>query len=138
MSKLYPVAADVAANTRIRAADYAALYAESVTDADAFWGRIGRRLDWITPYTKVKNVSYDLRDFRIRWFEDGELNLSANCLDRHLATRGDKTPFFGKAMIRPNRARSATASCMSRSAARPTCSRISASKRATASPSTCR
>jgi acetyl-CoA synthetase len=91
MSKLYPVAADVAANTRIRAADYAALYAESVTDADAFWGRIGRRLDWITPYTKVKNVSYDLRDFRIRWFEDGELNLSANCLDRHLATRGDKT-----------------------------------------------
>ena len=91
MSKIYPVPADVAAKARITAADYEKLYAESVKDPEGFWGRIGKRLDWITPYTKVKDVSYDAKDLHIRWFHDGTLNLSANCLDRHLKTRGDKT-----------------------------------------------
>jgi len=91
MSKIYPVPADVAAKARITAADYERLYAESVKDPEGFWGRIGKRLDWITPYTKVKDVSYDAKDLHIRWFHDGTLNLSANCLDRHLQTRGDKT-----------------------------------------------
>jgi len=60
-------------------------------DPDGFWRAVGERLDWIKPFTKIKDVSFDRADFRIRWFEDGVLNVSANCLDRHLETRGDQT-----------------------------------------------
>jgi acetyl-CoA synthetase len=91
MTKLHPVSAEFAARSRIRADDYERLYTESVRDAEGFWGRIGQRLDWIKPYTKVKDVSFAADNLHIRWFQDGQLNLSANCLDRHLATRGDKT-----------------------------------------------
>ena len=91
MSKLYPVSAEFAAHGRVRADDYRKLYAESVNDNEGFWRRIGQRLDWIKPFTKVKDVSFDARDLHIRWFHDGQLNLSANCLDRHLQTRGEKT-----------------------------------------------
>jgi len=91
MSKLHPVAADFAARARIRADDYEQLYTESVRDPEGFWGRIGKRLDWMRPYTKVKDVSFAPDNLHIRWYHDGALNLSANCLDRHLATRGDKT-----------------------------------------------
>jgi len=66
-------------------------YAESVRDPEGFWRRIGRRLEWSRPYTRVRDVSFDAADLHIRWYEDGELNVAANCLDRHLATRGDKT-----------------------------------------------
>ena len=68
---------------------YLAMYGESVRDPDGFWARHGLRIDWITPYTKVKNTTYD-DGVDIRWFEDGELNVAANCLDRHLAARGDQ------------------------------------------------
>src|SRR6187397_3603756 len=88
---VHPVPAAFAASARIDADTYARDYAESVRDPDAFWGRIGQRLDWTTPYTQVRDVSFDATDFRIRWYADGQLNVSANCLDRHLATRGDKT-----------------------------------------------
>ncbi len=91
MSKLHPVPAEFAARSRIRAGDYENLYAESVRDPEEYWGRIGKRLDWIKPYAKVKDVSFAADDLHIRWYEDGQLNLSANCLDRHLKTRGDKT-----------------------------------------------
>ena len=91
MSKYYPVSAEMAAKARIKAADYEKLYAESVEDNEGFWRRVGKRLDWIKPYTKVKDVSFDAKDLHIRWYQDGELNLAANCLDRHLQTRGDKT-----------------------------------------------
>ena len=91
MSQLHPVPAEFAARARIKADDYAKLYAESVKNPEAFWERIGKRLDWTKPYTKIKDVSYDAKDLHIRWYSDGELNLSANCLDRHLQTRGDKT-----------------------------------------------
>ncbi len=74
--------------------DYERDYAESVRDPEAFWGRMGARLDWVKPYAKVKDVSFDDRDFRIRWFPDGQLNAAYNCLDRHLATRGDKAAFI--------------------------------------------
>jgi acetyl-CoA synthetase len=56
-----------------------------------FWRKVAERLDWIAPPTQIRDVSFDVRDFRIRWYADGTLNASANCLDRHLATRGDKT-----------------------------------------------
>jgi acetyl-CoA synthetase len=88
---LHPVPADFAAAARLRANDYRRLYAESVSNSDAFWGRVGQRLDWMQPYTQVKDVSFKVSDFHIRWFADGQLNVSVNCLDRHLATRGDKT-----------------------------------------------
>jgi acetyl-CoA synthetase len=66
------------------------MYRRSVEDPHGFWGDIGRRLDWIKPYTKVKNTSFDPRNASIKWFEDGTLNASANCLDRHLRTRADQ------------------------------------------------
>jgi len=91
MSKLHTVPAEFAAKARIRADDYTRLYAESVSDPDGFWRRVAQRLDWIRPFSKVRDVSFDADDLHIRWFEDGQLNLSANCLDRHLAARGDKT-----------------------------------------------
>ena len=91
MTHLHPVPADFAAKARIDKAAYRKLYDESVSDPDAFWGKVGKRLDWIKPYTKVKDVSFDASDLHIRWYEDGTLNVSANCLDRHLAKRGDKT-----------------------------------------------
>ncbi len=90
MSKRYPVDPSFAAAARLRHDDYTRLYAESVSDPEGFWGRIGQRLDWIKPPTKIKDVSFDPKDLHIRWYEDGELNVSANCLDRQLAGRGDK------------------------------------------------
>jgi acetyl-CoA synthetase len=87
---LYQVPAEFAARARVDARRYAAEYARSVREPEAFWGEVGRRLDWIRPYTKVKDVSYRLDDFHIRWYEDGTLNVAQNCLDRHLSQRGDR------------------------------------------------
>jgi len=64
------------------------------TQEEACWKAVGEGLDWMRPFTKVKDVSYDRADFRIRWFYDGELNVSVNCIDRHLATRADQTAFI--------------------------------------------
>ncbi|MBL8268264.1 acetate--CoA ligase [Steroidobacter sp.] len=89
--KIYKVPEDFAALAHLRLADYQRLYQESVRDPNSFWSRIGRRLDWIQPFAKVKDTSFDEHDFRIRWYYDGKLNVAANCLDRHLIKRGDKT-----------------------------------------------
>ena len=91
MSDRYPVPAAFAAQANVTKADYERDYAESVRDPEGFWGRIAQRLEWITPPTRIRDVSYDRQNCQIRWFADGELNASVNCLDRHLATRGDKT-----------------------------------------------
>ncbi|MGQ4660644.1 acetate--CoA ligase [Lysobacter sp. F6437] len=88
---VYPVKPEFAADTRITRDDYQRLYAQSLEQPDAFWGKVAERLDWMKAPTQVKDTSFDLEDFRIRWYADGELNASVNCLDRHLATRGDKT-----------------------------------------------
>ena len=88
---LYHVPPAFAKDARYRHADYERLYAESVEDPERFWGGIGRRLDWIKPFSRVKDSSYAEADLHIRWFHDGTLNVSANCLDRHLKARGDKT-----------------------------------------------
>ena len=87
---LYEVPAAYAARARIDAGRYAADYARSVQDPESFWGDIGRRFEWIRPYTKVKDVSYRFEDFHIRWYEDGTLNVAQNCLDRHLTERADR------------------------------------------------
>ncbi|MDX2308632.1 MAG: acetate--CoA ligase [Hyphomicrobium sp.] len=88
--KLYPVKPEWAGRAWIDAAKYQELYQRSVKDPQGFWAEAGRRLDWIKPYTRVKNTSFDPGNVAIKWFEDGTLNLSANCIDRHLATRGDQ------------------------------------------------
>ena len=89
MTNVYPVPAEWAAKAKVDAGRYKALYAEAVSDPEGFWRREAQRLDWIAPFGKVKDTSFDEADFRIRWFEDGVLNVSANCIDRHAAQRGD-------------------------------------------------
>ena len=74
----------------VDAAAYQSMYAASISDPDAFWAEQAQRIDWITPFTKVKNVDFTLGQVSIKWFEDGVLNVSANCIDRHLETRGDQ------------------------------------------------
>ncbi len=91
MSEKYPVDPAFAEKARIRKDDYERLYTESVRDPEGFWKRMSERLDWIVPPTRIKDVSFDPADLHIRWYEDGQLNVAANCLDRHLDTRGDKT-----------------------------------------------
>ena len=86
---IHPVPAAWAAKAKITAERYAEMYAMSVEDPEAFWREEARRVDWIKPFTQVSDCSFDAADFRINWFADGTLNLSANCLDRHLAERGD-------------------------------------------------
>jgi acetyl-CoA synthetase len=70
---------------------YDAMYAASISDPAAFWGEHGKRIDWIKPYTKVKNTTFEYGSVDTKWYEDGTLNVSANCIDRHLAERGDQT-----------------------------------------------
>ncbi|WP_031328213.1 acetate--CoA ligase [Rhodobacter capsulatus] len=72
-------------------AKYLEMYRESIENPDAFWGREGKRLDWITPYTKVKNTDFTFGKVSIKWFEDGVLNASVNCIDRHLRDRALQT-----------------------------------------------
>ncbi|WP_372884666.1 acetate--CoA ligase [Shimia sp.] len=83
--------AEMVANAHVDAARYEEMYAASVNDPEAFWGEHGKRIDWIKPFTKVKNTSFEPGKIDIKWFEDGTLNVSANCIDRHLETRGDQT-----------------------------------------------
>ena len=89
--KIYPPSAALAARAYIDQAGYDKTYAESINDPDRFWGEHGKRIDWIKPYSMVKNTSYAYPDISIKWYEDGILNVSANCIDRHLEKRGDQT-----------------------------------------------
>jgi acetyl-CoA synthetase len=88
--ELIPVPQDWAKKAFIDQKKYEEMYARSVADPDSFWGEQGKRLHWIKPYTKVKNTSYT-GNVSIRWYEDGTLNASANCIDRHLSTRANQT-----------------------------------------------
>ncbi|MCB1992475.1 MAG: AMP-binding protein, partial [Geminicoccaceae bacterium] len=90
MSDLYEVSAEWAASAHCDAPTYRRMYEESVNDPETFWGREAGRLSWAKPPTRIKRTTYS-GDVSIRWFEDGELNVSVNCIDRHLATRGDQT-----------------------------------------------
>ena len=81
----------LAKHAHIDADGYHALYAESIANPNAFWAKHGKRIDWIKPYSQISDVSYDTKDLHIKWFADGSLNAAANCLDRHLAERGDQT-----------------------------------------------
>ncbi|MBR9843581.1 MAG: acetate--CoA ligase [Rhodobacteraceae bacterium] len=87
----YPPSKELAASAHIDAAKYEEMYAASINDPEGFWAEHGKRIDWIKPFTKVKNTSFAPGNIDIKWFEDGTLNVAANCVDRHLATRGDQT-----------------------------------------------
>jgi acetyl-CoA synthetase len=87
---IHSASADFIEKAAIKQADYQRLYRESIEDSVGFWKKQAERLDWFKPPTKIKDVSFNVEDLHIRWFEDGELNLSVNCLDRHLEKRGDK------------------------------------------------
>ncbi|MET0588738.1 MAG: acetate--CoA ligase [Novosphingobium sp.] len=89
MSTIHSVPAEWASRAYVDAAGYAEKYRRSIEEPEAFWREETARLDWIKPWTKLSECSFDEADFGIEWFSDGTLNVSANCLDRHLAERGD-------------------------------------------------
>jgi len=89
--EIFPVPAEWKTRALIDAAKYKAMYEKSIADPEGFWRDEGKRIDWMKPYTKIKNTSFDTHNVSIKWFEDGTLNASVNCIDRHLATRADQT-----------------------------------------------
>ncbi len=91
MPDAFPPPTEWIARARYDEARYARDYQQSIDDPETFWAAVGQRLDWARPFSKVKDVSFDPADFRIRWYEDGLLNACHNCVDRHLDTRGNDT-----------------------------------------------
>jgi acetyl-CoA synthetase len=91
MSKTYPVIPAAMERTHVNQERYEEMYAQSVDDNTGFWSEQARRINWIKPFSKVRDVSWDRSDVYIRWFEDGTLNACYNCVDRHLETRADQT-----------------------------------------------
>ncbi len=89
MSEIYPVSAETKARALIDEAGYKEMYARSVEDSEGFWADQARRIDWIKPFTQVRDVSFAKEDLHIKWFYDGTLNVCYNCVDRHLATKAD-------------------------------------------------
>ncbi|WP_040610425.1 acetate--CoA ligase [Oceaniovalibus guishaninsula] len=87
----YPPSDDFAAQAHVDRAAYDRMYRQSIEDPAGFWAEHGKNIDWIRPFTKVKDTSFDFGNVHIKWFEDGTLNVAANCIDRHLATRGSQT-----------------------------------------------
>ena len=90
-NKIFKVSEEWSTDALINAEQYESDYSKSFNNNEEFWKEQGNRIDWITPYTKVKDVSYQQKDFKIKWYYDGELNASANCIDRHLATKANQT-----------------------------------------------
>ena len=90
-NEIFPVPAAFAASAHADNDKYLEMYRQSVDDPEGFWAEQGKRLDWFSPYTKIKDTSFDQPDVHVKWFHDGSLNAAHNCLDRHLATRGDQT-----------------------------------------------
>ena len=86
---IYPVKEHIEKKTHANNDTYLSMYQQSVADPEAFWGEHGKIVDWIKPFTQVQNTSFDTGHVDIRWFEDGTLNVSVNCIDRHLAKRGN-------------------------------------------------
>ena len=106
----------------IDADKYQALYKRSINDPDGFWGdEARRRLEWIKPFTKVKDTSFGPGEVHIKWFEDGVTNVALNCIDRHLATRGDQVAIIWEGDDPSAAATSPIANCTSASAASPMC-----------------
>ena len=88
--KIYDVPAKWASGAWVDSATYRSMYQRSISDPAGFWGEHGKRIDWMKPYSRVKNTSFAPGNVSIKWYEDGTLNIAANCIDRHLASRGDQ------------------------------------------------
>lgn len=97
----HSIPANIADSCLINPEQYKAQYHQSVTDPDAFWGEQGKILDWMRPYTRVKNTSFAPGNVSIKWYEDGTLNLAANCLDRHGRTRRPDRDYLGRRRRQP-------------------------------------
>lgn len=91
MSKVYPVIPAARERTHVDQQRYQEMYRQSTEDNIGFWSEQARRINWIKPFSKVKDISWDRSDVHVRWFEDGTLNACYNCVDRHLETRGEQT-----------------------------------------------
>ncbi len=87
----HPASPDFVAKAHVNPDSYASLYAESVSDPAGFWAREAQRIDWIRPFTRVQDTDFTFGKVSIKWFEDGVLNVSANCIDRHMIARADQT-----------------------------------------------
>ena len=90
-NKIFKVSSDWSSNSLVNKEKYDQWYKDSISNNESFWDEHGKRIDWIKPYTKIKNVNYHEENFSIKWYEDGSLNASSNCIDRHLKERGDQT-----------------------------------------------
>ena len=90
MSDIYKIPENYASEALIDEKTYVKMYNESINDPEAFWEKHAKRINWIKNFSKIKDVSYDKNNLYIKWFEDGTLNVSTNCIDRHLKERGDK------------------------------------------------
>ena len=136
---LFPVPEEWKKRALMTAAQYEAAYAESLRDPDGYWGKQAARLDWAKPFTKVKNVTCDPDNLSIKWFEDGALNVSANCIDRHLAKRGDQTAIIWEGDDPKDSKKITYQAAARRSLQIRQCAEgARRQERATASPSTCR
>jgi len=91
MTEKYKPSQDIINNSHINGDQYEKMYQESINQPDHFWAENGKRIDWVKPYSKISNFSYDLNNLSIKWFEDGTLNASYNCIDRHVLKNGNKT-----------------------------------------------
>ena len=83
-NKIFKVSSDWSSNSLVNKEKYDQWYKDSISNNESFWDEHGKRIDWIKPYTKIKNVNYHEENFSIKWYEDGSLNASSNCIDRHL------------------------------------------------------
>jgi len=90
-AKTYPPSDEMAASAHVNAARYTEMYEASINDPEGFWREQGARVDWMKPFSQVKDVDFTLGSVKINWYADGQLNVAANCIDRHLETRGDQT-----------------------------------------------
>ncbi len=91
LKSIYAASDAFVATAHVNAEQYEAMYAASIKDPEAFWGKEGLRIDWTRPYTRVKDTSFAPGNISIKWFDDGQLNVSANCIDRHMLTRANQT-----------------------------------------------
>ena len=116
----YGVPAEWARIAHADAAKYRSMYASSASTPDAFWAEHGKRIDWIKPFTNVKNTSFEPDKVSIKWFEDGTTNVAMNCIDRHLAGRASRVAIIWEGDAPPNPGISPTRNCTIRSAVSPT------------------
>ena len=136
--KIYEIPAEWSKRAFVKDADYKKMYERSLADPNGFWAEEAKRIHWMKPFSKVKNTSFDKPHVSIKWFEDGSTNVAYNCIDRHLHTRGHQTAIIWEGDDPKIPSTSPTRNCTTRSAVSPTCCATATSRKATASPSTCR